>query len=287
MQHLYLYMNRPQEQLIWRHRMQKLQREIIKLDPDILCLQEMQYDHLAMLVQRLTASCGKRLEYIYKKKTGNRTDGCAIIYDANKFKLVCQQAVELFDASVPLLDRENVALLAKFRLKHPIRQDKDPQEVIVATTHLLFNPRRSDVRCAQVTKLLNELQTLATRSSEKQQQRQRDCTTTTPVILAGDFNSEIDTPPIALLTAKGKDASSLNLKILDPGDYTASTFQNEWITVDYILHSDCVKSKHRLEVLSVYLLPKIHNCANVGYIPNHFLGSDHYALGAVFALFPN
>ncbi|XP_034479737.1 protein angel [Drosophila innubila] len=293
MQHLYLYMNRPEELLTWRHRLQKLQREIIKLDPDILCLQEMQYDHLAMLVQRLTANSGKRLEYVYKKKTGNRTDGCAIIYDATKFKLISQHGVELYDMNVPLLDRENVALLAKFRLKQSSRDRnaKESQEVVVATTHLLFNPRRSDVRCAQVTKLLNELHIFAANSS-------KDCSSdsnkkqslpdsyTTPVILTGDFNSEIDTPPMTLIRSKGTDDSSLNFKLLNPGDYTASTYQHEWITVDYIMHSDCPRSKQKLDVLSVYLLPKIHSCANAGYIPNHYLGSDHYSLGAVFALVP-
>ncbi|KAM8711749.1 hypothetical protein ACLKA7_012285 [Drosophila subpalustris] len=292
MQHLYLYMNRSEEMLTWRHRLQKLQREIIKLDPDILCLQEMQYDHLAVLVHRLTTCSGKRLEYVYKKKTGNRTDGCAIIYDANKFKLISQHGVELYDVNVPLLDRENVALLAKFRLKQSSLKDaKEPQEVVVATTHLLFNPRRSDVRCAQVTKLLAELQTFAANYDEdcsansNKKQSIRD-SHTTPVILTGDFNSEIYTAPMELLMTKGSDASSLNFKLLNTGEYTASTYQNEWITVDYILHSECAQSKHKLDVLSVYLLPKINSCAHAGYIPNHYLGSDHYALGAVFALGP-
>ncbi|XP_034111709.1 protein angel [Drosophila albomicans] len=271
MEHMHLYLDRPQELLTWHSRLQKLQREIIKLDADILCLQEMQHNHLPLLVQRLTASSGKRLEYVYKKKTGNRTDGCAIIYDSYKFKLLHQRAVELYDASVPLLDRDNVALLAKFRLK----QSEEPKEVIVATTHLLFNPRRSDVRCAQVAKVLNELRHFATNSTTDK---------TTPVILTGDFNSEIESSPMYLAQAQGTEPSALNFKILDPGDFTASTFQDAWITVDYIMHSDAPHAKHKLQVLSVYLLPKIGTCANAGNIPNYYLGSDHYSLGAVFAI---
>lgn len=289
MKHLYLYMNIRQERLTWRQRMQNLQREILKLDPDILCLQEMQYDHLPVLVQRLTASSGKRLEYVYKKKTGDRTDGCAIIYDSCKFKLLRQKGVEFYDVSVPLLNRENVALLAKFRLKQQRqvknkgqkegeaeadaeKKEDQAKEVIVATTHLLYNPRRDDVRVAQVGKLLTELRTFAADNKG------------TPVILTGDFNSQINSPPIDLLTAEtasdNSDDPGLNFKFIDVDQYTASTYQDDWITVDYILRSD---SPH-LQVQSVYKLPTINSCANVGYIPNNYLGSDHYALGAVFAL---
>lgn len=277
MKHLYLYMNIRQERLSWRQRMQNLQREILKLDPDILCLQEMQYDHLPVLVQRLTASSGKRLEYVYKKKTGDRTDGCAIIYDSCKFKLLRQHGVEMYDVSVPLLNRENVALLAKFRLKgsSPTKQEeKEPEqakEVIVATTHLLYNPRRDDVRVAQVGRLLSAIRSFGADN--------------TPVVLTGDFNSLIDSPPIQLLTAETYDAEdsarpSLKMKLIDVDELTASTYQDEWITVDYILRSD----NPQLQVQSIYKLPTINSCANVGYIPNHYLGSDHYALGAVFAL---
>lgn len=280
MKHLYLYMNIRQERLSWRQRMQNLQREILKLDPDILCLQELQYDHLPVLVQRLSASSGKRLEYVYKKKTGDRTDGCAIIYDSCKFKLLRQRGVEFYDLSVPLLNRENVALFAEFQLKQQqvkktVKKEEEEnlaKEVIVATTHLLYNPRRDDVRVAQVGKLLTELRTFAADNKE------------TPVVLTGDFNSQIDSPPIALLTAETKtdnsDDPGLNFKLIDVDQYTASTYQDDWITVDYILRSD---SPH-LKVQSVYKLPTINSCANVGYIPNNYLGSDHYALCAVFAL---
>lgn len=277
MEHFFLYVNIRQEWLTWRHRLRNIHREIHKLDPDILCLQEMQFDHLPILVQRLKASSGKRLEYVYKKKTGSRTDGCAIIYDSCKLQLLKEQAVELYDPDVPLLNRENVAILAKFRLKQPTSTEestKDNNEVIVATTHLLYNPRRADVRCAQVSKLLTELRCFATDSTQN----------ATPVILTGDFNSELHTAPMQLLLSHDEDPAAINFEALNCGDCTASTLQDEWITVDYILRSVCQQSRRKLEILSVYQLPTINCCAHVGMIPNHYLGSDHYALGAVFAL---
>ncbi|XP_052840659.1 protein angel [Drosophila gunungcola] len=272
LEHLFLYVGIPQEFLSWRRRQQNLQRELIKLDPDILCLQEMQFDHLGLLVQGLRMGNGKRLAYVYKKKTGHRTDGCAIVYDSSKFQLLDHRAVELHDQEVALLNRENVALFAKFRFKKKQDQQK---EFVVATTHLLYNPKRDDVRCAQVGRILEELHSFST---------------DTPIVLTGDFNSLENSSPIELLIEKSDEVESeanpapLRFELIDPGERTASTYQNNWITVDYILRSLGSRSRHKLLPISVYSLPSISRCSSVGQIPNHYLGSDHYALGAKFTV---
>ncbi|XP_017024716.1 protein angel [Drosophila kikkawai] len=272
LEHLYLYQNIQQEFLTWRRRQQNLQRELIRLNPDILCLQEIQFDHLAPFIQGLGMGSGRRLAYVYKKKTGQRTDGCAIVYDSTKFQLLDQQAVELHDPDVALLNREMVALFAKFRFKNY----PTPKEFVVATTHLLYNPKRSDVRCAQLARTLRELSTFATDD--------------TPVVLTGDFNSEIFSSPIQLLIGEEgrkeacKETDTMRFDIIDPGEGTVSTYQDNWITVDYILRSLCSKSKHKLLPISVYSLPTIQACFRVGKIPNHYLGSDHYATGAIFSV---
>ncbi|XP_016998755.2 protein angel [Drosophila takahashii] len=269
LEHLFLYVGIPQEFLTWRRRQQNLLRELIKLNPDILCLQEMQFDHLAPLVQGLRMGNGKKLAYVYKKKTGHRTDGCAIIYDSSKFELLDQRAVELHDQEVALLNRENVALFARFRFKKEPDQQK---EFVVATTHLLYNPKRSDVRCAQVGRILEELSSFST---------------DTPIILTGDFNSQPDSSPLELLMGEEESAANsgaLQFEIFDPGEGTASTYQDDWITVDYILRSLGTRSRHKLLPIGVYSLPSINRCSRVGQIPNHYLGSDHYALGAMFTV---
>ncbi|KMY96088.1 protein angel [Drosophila simulans] len=272
LEHLFLYVGIPHEFLSWQRRQQNLLRELLKLDPDILCLQEMQFDHLPVLVQRLRIGNGKKLAYVYKKKTGCRTDGCAIVYDSSKFKLLDHQAVELRDQAVALLNRDNVALFAKFRFR---KQQEQQKEFVVATTHLLFNQKRSDVRCAQVERILEELHSFST---------------DTPIVLTGDFNSLPDSPPIEFLVGKngGVDSTDcpepLHFEIIDSGKGTASTYQNEWVIVDYILRSLGSRSRHKLLPLSVYSLPTINCCIGTGQIPNYRLGSDHYALGAVFTV---
>lgn len=90
---------------------------------------------------------------------------------------------------VELLNRENVAIIAKLCLK------SDPSiQFLVATTHLLYNPRREDIRLAQIQILLAELDRHAQIIDSKGQK------TYMPVILTGDFNLKPYSAPYTFLT---------------------------------------------------------------------------------------
>lgn len=72
------------------------------------------------------------------------------------------------------MNRYNVGIIAKFAS----RQLGDV-EFIVATTHLLYNPRRDDIRTAQMQILLAELDRMSVHSRTQEP---------LPIILTGDFN---------------------------------------------------------------------------------------------------
>jgi protein angel len=61
-------------------------------------------------------------------------------------------SVEYMQPGVSCLDKDNIGLLAKFR------SFKTRVEFCVATTHLLYNPRRHDIKLAQVVLLLAGMQ---------------------------------------------------------------------------------------------------------------------------------
>lgn len=86
-----------------------------------------------------------------------------------------------------------MGIVAKFRLK------KNPNsELVVATTHLLYNPRRQDVRLAQIQVLLSEIDRIAYRGIND-----RKITQYVPVILTGDFNLQPNTAPYCKLKVFG------------------------------------------------------------------------------------
>jgi protein angel len=82
----------------------------------------------------------------FKQRTGDKCDGCAVFWQSRRIQLLEDTSVEYFQPSVPLLDRDNIGLI--------VRLSVDGHQLVVATTHLLYNPRRNDVRLAQV-KILN------------------------------------------------------------------------------------------------------------------------------------
>lgn len=75
--------------------------------------------------------------------------------------------------------------MAKFASKHLAGS-----EFIVANTHLLYNPKRDDVRIAQLQVLLTKLDKFANNSKTN---------APLPIILSGDFNSQQSSLPLKLV----------------------------------------------------------------------------------------
>jgi mRNA deadenylase 3'-5' endonuclease subunit Ccr4 len=69
-----------------------------------------------------------------------------------------------------------------------------------------------------------------------------------------------------------------------------STYQDEWVLVDYIFYSDESKNTNGvgLQLLNYLSLPTAEECErNHLRIPNTFSGSDHLSLAAQFKLYYN
>ncbi|XP_034251336.1 protein angel homolog 2 isoform X2 [Thrips palmi] len=152
--HKYLYSKHDDRALTWEHRSRILLMEIEERNADILCLQEVQANHLDSFYSKL-----KDLGYegIFKRRSLGHADGCAIYYKSDKFCLIESATVEYFQyyhQGLGVLDRNNVAVIVKLALKHAEGTDN---HVVVATTHLLYNPRRHDIKLAQSQVLLAEL----------------------------------------------------------------------------------------------------------------------------------
>lgn len=76
---------------------------------------------------------------------------------------------------------------------------------MVSTTHLLFNPKRHDIRLAQVQVLLAELDRIS--RDDKNQNR------IVPIILTGDFNVQQNSEVFQLIVGESVKPSSLLKKM--------------------------------------------------------------------------
>lgn len=106
-------------------------------------------------------------------------------YKPTRFRLLCASPVEYFRPGLELLNRDNVGLVL---LLQPLVPEGLGQVSVaplcVANTHVLYNPRRGDVKLAQMAILLAEVDKVARLSDGSH------C----PIILCGDLNSVPDSP---------------------------------------------------------------------------------------------
>jgi len=115
-------------------------------------------------------------------------DGCATFFKKSSFECEAEVPVEYFVPGVASLDRDNVALLLLLRPKSclPSAAQTQAAKLCVANTHLLFNPRRGDVKLAQLMKLFAEIDQLTYRPCAAGPQHHNHH----PVLICGDMNIE-------------------------------------------------------------------------------------------------
>ncbi|KAG9481706.1 hypothetical protein GDO78_010768 [Eleutherodactylus coqui] len=153
--------------------------------PQILCLQEVQDDHYREQVQPSLSALGYSCHY--KRRTGRKTDGCCTCFKAQRFTLLAESHVEFFRPAIDVLNRDNVGLVLLLQ-PQLLEGTQDgcaaPTPLCVANTHLLYNPRRGDIKLAQLALLLAEVDKLSRNPDGSR------C----PIILCGDLNATPDSP---------------------------------------------------------------------------------------------
>jgi len=210
--HNNLYNGVADECLQWEYRKNKLAEQlanfITKDKVSIFCLQEVDADKLEEFYRPFFEKHG--FEIIYHKRPlcyrGNNSydnptcypDGSAIVFKSSKFEPIAtekldflkefnkfnvKQAVQDVESSrytnsMPLdLNYSTVAILQKLQSKENDRQ------FVVGTTHLAFDPRKGDLKLAQLLLLFYRIRKFANASQRSKSQR-----TVLPIIMTGDFN---------------------------------------------------------------------------------------------------
>nr|CAD7257465.1 unnamed protein product [Timema shepardi] len=138
-------------------------------------------------------------------RTHGKVDGVAVYYHTDMFDLYDYTTVEFYQPGVSVLNRDNVGLVVKLC----VRGGMPAQQIVVATTHLLFNSRRHDVKLAQMQLLLTEIERFAFQGVSQHQPKYL------PVIITGDMNLEPHTGVYQLLTQGRLNYGGLSKKFLD------------------------------------------------------------------------
>uniref|UniRef100_A0A2P2LAG6 Carbon catabolite repressor protein 4 homolog 4 isoform X2 n=1 Tax=Rhizophora mucronata TaxID=61149 RepID=A0A2P2LAG6_RHIMU len=309
-----LFPHSPSPCLKWKARSRSILTVLKNLEADFLCLQEVdEFDTFYKLNMESLGYFG-----VYIQRGGQKCDGCGIFFRQNCAELLIEERIEYNDLVNTIgddlesqddkhelkqakgsslkstskdhgnpndprvrLKRDCVAIMAAFELKGYSRH-----VVIVANTHLYWDPAWADVKLAQAKCLLSRLQQFKEVVSD-----QFECTPS--VILAGDFNSTpgdkvyqylisgnsspatlggcLDELPIPLCSVYGCTRGEPPFTNCTPG------FTN---TLDFIFFSP----DDQIKPLSILELPEPNSADVLGGLPNYHHPSDHLPIGAEFEI---
>ncbi|KAF1874894.1 hypothetical protein Lal_00007509 [Lupinus albus] len=179
------------------------------------------------------------------------------------------------------LKRDCVGILAAFKLKDPSRH-----VVIVANTHLYWDPELADVKLAQAEYLLSRLEQFRTLVADRY-----ECIP--DVIVAGDFNSQPGDMVYQYLTSGNPSSKQVTECLEDPHIPLCSVYASTrgeppftnytpgfTGTLDYVLFSP---SDH-IKPISFLELPDSNDADIAGGLPNYSHPSDHLPIGAEFEI---
>lgn len=205
-----MYGYTPSWALSWAYRSQKLAEEVLQYDMDIICLQEVNTSALDELWLPVLEPRGYKL--VFYPKTRARTmskqsesrivDGCATFYKSSKLKLIEKYPVEYnskallkddlkrsVDIFNRVMTRDNIAIITVFKAVESGR------EIILANTHLHWDPAFRDVKLVQTALLLEETENMVRKYASRGHGNDLK---KVPVLIAGDFNSDADSGVVRL-----------------------------------------------------------------------------------------
>ncbi|BBH02701.1 DNAse I-like superfamily protein [Prunus dulcis] len=307
---------------LWKARSQAILSVLKNLGADFLCLQEV--DEYNSFYKGNMESNGYYSSYI--QRSGQKRDGCGIFYKHDMAELLLEEKIEYNDLVDSILDgnghgddkpnnkeavenkddgpkigstlqsaldqgdpddprvrlkRDCVGIMAVFKLKNPSNH-----VVIVANTHLYWDPDWADVKLAQAKYLLSRLAQFKTLVSQR-----FDCSPS--LILSGDFNSTPGDKVYQYLISGNSSSApsidSVDLPIPLCSAYATTRGEPPFTnytpgftgTLDYIFFSpsDCIRPVSFLE------LPEPGSSDLDGGLPNFSHPSDHLPIGVEFEIF--
>jgi len=245
----------PPEALEWKTRRWRLMEELVRHQPDMLCLQEV--DHFPLL-ERALSSLGYEGHFVSKPDSpciylpsNSGPDGCALFYKKDQWELVGEVHAKTLE--VWHVQTNQVALAVNLRHK------STKSEVCVATTHL-----KARIGALLATLRNEQGKDLLTWLSTVKQHR--------PLILTGDFNADpseavVRTIKEELASAYPDSTPFTTWKIRETGEQKS--------TLDYIFHSAGIQPSATLDMPTEQQI-------GIDRLPSIAFPSDHLSMVADF-----
>ncbi|CAO2820698.1 unnamed protein product [Amaranthus hypochondriacus] len=196
--HRKLYFHIPRRFMSWEWRKGNILFELRLWSPDIICFQEVDRFHDLEDDLRVRGYSG-----IWKMRTGDPIDGCAIFWRTTRFKLMYEECIEFNKHGM----RDNVAQICVLESLLPNHKrdqlasslsSEGSNRVVICNIHVLYNPRRGEIKLGQVRILLEKAQAVSKMWEDA------------PVVLCGDFNCTPKSPLYNFISEQKLDISEVD-----------------------------------------------------------------------------
>ncbi|KAG7694423.1 hypothetical protein KL933_003756 [Ogataea haglerorum] len=223
------FMYTPSWALAWEYRRQKLTEEILSYKTNIICLQEVETKTYEEYWVPLMESHGYKSVFHCKSrartmndKNAKKVDGCATFFQTSMFELIDKKIIEYGrvvmtqdkykkteDIFNRFMNKDNIASIS---ILHHIPTGN---KIVLANTHLHWDPEFNDVKTMQVAVLLEELRVLLLKYTNSKDELNK-----IPLLICGDFNSQTDSA-VYQLFSQGSVKEHYDIKGRDYGKFTS------------------------------------------------------------------
>lgn len=246
--------------------------------PALILLQEVDMlDDIYTKLNSLSKEVYGEFEYSYEfiPKAGDHNDGLCLFYDTEMYKELC---VKKDHYRGPLGDQKSNRVYLMILFEHIETRKK----LIAWTLHFKSKPQNRKIRAREVTEYMCKLGEFW-REIEAQGHVPSGEGKKLPIIVAGDFNDEPDSPIVQSVfdtdisneikfswayQVDGEFPDYTTYKIRIPGEIIKHT-------IDYVFFNDFVKVK------SIREMPKEEDIPEIGN-PCHKCSSDHFSSAVTF-----
>ena len=184
--------------LSWENRSKKILEELKTLNGDLISITEIENDSNFM---RELNNVG--YELAFKPRTGKHSEGCALVWKEEKFEMLDLLSISFNmnkdgNDNNGVYSRDNIALIGIFKIKN-----KDNMIILFATTQLIFNVKRGDIKLGQCYQIVNALEELRKKYEDELKNK-------VYIIFASDLNCVPKSGVYKLLTTGELNCNQIN-----------------------------------------------------------------------------
>lgn len=299
-----MFPHTPSWALNWDYRSEIIKKQLLASKADIICLQEVEAESYEQLWTPLFVEHGykglfqaKNRSKRFNAEQAKRVDGCAVFFKTDVFSLYINHPVDYTqlvltsnkyektdDVFNRFQSRDNVGLITVLTHK------KTGEKLVVANTHLHWDPAYNDVKAVQAGVLVHEMESVMSKLSNDPR--------TVPMLICGDFNSTLDSAVYEFLSSGfSKEHADINGR--NYGSFTEQGFSHPFnlrSAYDHIGHTKFTNFTPNFTDVLDYVFYTPGSLQVKGLLggldddytdhfvglPNIHLGSDHLSLFTKF-----